>query len=196
VVESNKWDPEDNHSGYAITKYLSENEVWRGIEEGLNAVIINPSVIIGPGNWNESSLSIFKTLSNGLQFYTAGANAFVDVRDVVNAMQRLVSTTEAFGQRYLCTGTNVGFKQLFEEACVYMNRKPPRFFAGKVLSVLAWRISALLSLFTGKQTVTKDSARSAQAIVRYDSKKLSSFLSFEFTDFKETVKHTVEGRIK
>jgi hypothetical protein len=107
-------------------------------------------------------------------------------------MQRLVSTTEVFGQRYLCTGTNLAFKQLFEEACVYMNRKPPRFFAGKVLSVLAWRISALLSLFTGKQTVTKDSARSAQAIVRYDSKKLSSFLSFEFTDFKETVKHRIK----
>jgi nucleoside-diphosphate-sugar epimerase len=115
---------------------------------------------------------------------------------VVEAMQRLVSATEAFGQRYLCTGSNVSFKQLFEEACLYMNRKPPRFFAGKVLSVLAWRISAFLYLFTGKQTVTKDSARSAQAIVRYDSKKLSSFLSFEFTDLKETVKHTVEGRIK
>ena len=195
VVEHNKWVDSENHSGYAVTKYLSENEVWRGIEEGLNAVIINPSVIIGPGDWNESSLSIFKTLSNGLQFYTAGANAFVDVRDVVNAMQRLVSTPEAFGQRFLCTGSNVSFKQLFEEACVYMNRKPPRFFAGKVLSGLAWRISALLSLFTGKQTVTKDSARSAQAIVRYDSKKLSSFLSFEFTEFKESVRHTVEGRM-
>lgn len=195
VVETNKWDPEDNHSGYAITKYLSENEVWRGIEEGLNAVIINPSVIIGPGNWNESSLSIFKTLSNGLQFYTAGANAFVDVRDVVNAMQRLVSTPEAFSQRFLCTGSNVSFKQLFDEACVHMNRKPPRFLAGKFLSGLAWRISALLSLFTGKQTVTKDSARSAQAIVRYDSKKLITFLSLEFTNFKETVRHTVEGRL-
>ena len=195
VVETNKWDPEDNHSGYAITKYLSENEVWRGIEEGLNAVIINPSVIIGPGNWNESSLSIFKTLSNGLQFYTEGANAFVDVRDVVKVIKALVSNPSAYGQRFLCTGSNVTFKQLFNEACVHMNRKPPRFLAGKFLSGLAWRISAILSLFIGKQTVTKDSARSAQAIVRYDSKKLSSYLSFEFTEFKETVRNTVEGRL-
>jgi nucleoside-diphosphate-sugar epimerase len=146
-------------------------------------------------NPNNIALSIFKTLSNGLQFYTAGANAFVDVRDVVNTMQRLVSTTEAFGQRYLCTGANMAFKQLFDEACVYMNRKSPRFLAGKFSSSLAWRISALLSLFTGKQTVTKDSARSAQAIVRYDSKKLITFLSLEFTNFKETVRHTVEGRL-
>jgi len=196
VVETNKWDPEDNHSGYAITKYLSENEVWRGIEEGLNAVIINPSVIIGPGNWNESSLSIFKTLANGLQFYTSGANAFVDVRDVVRAAQMLIKDESAFGQRYLCTGTNISFKELFDTTCVHMNRTPPRFLAGPILSGIAWRISALLSLFTGKQTVTKDSARSAQAIVKYDSQKLISKFNFEFTPIQNSLKHTVEGRIK
>lgn len=195
VVETNKWDPEDNHSGYAITKYLSENEVWRGIEEGLNAVIINPSVIIGPGNWNESSLSIFKTLANGLQFYTAGANAFVDVRDVVRAIQTLIKDQSTFGQRYLCTGTNISFKELFDASSVYMNRKPPRFLAGPYLSGLAWRVSALLSLFTGKQTVTKDSARSAQAIVKYDSQKLISKINFQFTSIKETLKHCVEGKL-
>ena len=195
VVESNKWDPEDNHSGYAITKYLSENEVWRGIEEGLNAVIINPSVIIGPGNWNESSLSIFKTLANGLQFYTVGANAFVDVRDVVRAAQTLIKYESAFGQRYLCTGTNISFKELFDTTCVHMNRTPPRFLAGPVLSGIAWRISTILSLFTGKQTVTKDSARSAQAIVKYDSQKLISKFNFQFTSIEDSIKHCIECRL-
>lgn len=109
VVESNKWDPTEPHSGYAISKYVAENEVWRGIEEGLNAVIINPSVIIGPGNWNESSLTIFRTLSKGLKFYTSGSNAFVDVRDVVKAMRSLINTPSSFHQRYLCTGTNTSF---------------------------------------------------------------------------------------
>ena len=195
VVETNKWDPEDNHSGYAVTKYLSENEVWRGIEEGLHAVIINPSVIIGPGNWNESSLSIFKTLANGLQFYTAGANAFVDVRDVVRAAQMLIKEESVFGQRYLCTGTNISFKELFDIACVHMNRKSPRFLAGAFLSGFAWRLSAVLYLITGKQTVTKDSARSAQAIVRYDSKKLISKLNFQFISIQETIKHCIDGRV-
>jgi len=196
VIESNKWVETENHSGYAVTKYLSENEVWRGIEEGLNAVIINPSVIIGPGDWNESSLTLFKTLKNGLKFYTKGANAFVDVRDVVKAMRLLMSSQENFKQRYLCTGTNVSFKKLFDIMAKEMHRKSPPFLAGELLSALAWRVSWLLSLFTGKQTITKDSAQSAQANVKYDSSKLINSIKFNFRSVEETVRHAIDGRIK
>jgi nucleoside-diphosphate-sugar epimerase len=195
VVETNKWVADDNHSGYAISKYLSENEVWRGIEEGLNAVIINPSVILGPGDWNESSLSIFRTLSNGLKFYTLGANAFVDVRDVVSAVTHLIERPEVFKQRYLCTGTNVTFKQLFDVTAKQMNKKAPFLVAKSFLSGLAWRVSWLLSLVTGHQTVTKESASSAQAKVSYDSSKLKNVLDFEFRSLEDTVKHAVEGRL-
>ena len=195
VVETNKWIADDQHSGYAISKYLSENEVWRGIEEGLNAVIINPSVIIGPGDWNESSLSIFRTLSNGLKFYTLGANAFVDVRDVVFAMTKLMGLPVAFKQRYLCTGTNVTFKQLFDVTAKQMNKTAPFLVAKSFLSGLAWRVSWLLSLITGHQTVTKESASSARAKVSYDSSELKKVLDFEFRSLEDTVKHAVEGRL-
>ncbi len=195
VVETNKWIADDQHSGYAISKYLSENEVWRGIEEGLNAVIINPSVILGPGDWSESSLSIFRTLNNGLKFYTLGANAFVDVRDVVFAMTQLMERSEVFKQRYLCTGTNVTFKQLFDVTAKQMNKKAPFLVAKSFLSGLAWRVSWLLSLVTGHQTVTKESASSAQAKVSYDSSKLKNVLDFEFRSLEDTVKHAVEGRL-
>ncbi len=195
VLETNKWIADDQHSGYAISKYLSENEVWRGIEEGLNAVIINPSVIIGPGDWNESSLSIFRTLNNGLKFYTLGANAFVDVRDVVFAMTKLMERPDYFKQRYLCTGTNVTFKQLFDVTAKQMNKKAPFLVAKSFLSGLAWRVSWLLSLVTGHQTVTKESASSAQAKVSYDSSKLKKVLDFEFRSLEDTVKHAVEGRL-
>ena len=195
VVETNKWIADDQHSGYAISKYLSENEVWRGIEEGLNAVIINPSVIIGPGDWNESSLSIFRTLNNGLKFYTLGANAFVDVRDVVFAMTQLMERPETFKQRYLCIGTNVTFKQLFDVTAKQMNKKAPSLVAKSFLSGLAWRVSWLLSLVTGHQTVTKESASSAQAKVSYNCSKLKKVLDFEFRSLEDTVKHAVEGRL-
>jgi len=195
VVETNKWINEDNHSGYAVSKYLSENEVWRGIEEGLNAVIINPSVIIGPGDWNESSLSIFRTLNKGLKFYTLGANAFVDVRDVVFAMTRLKERPDLFKQRYLCTGTNITFKQLFDVIAKQMHKQSPPFVAKSFLSGLAWRISWVLSWFTGHQTVTKESASSAQAKVSYDSSKLKNALGFDFMRIEETVKHAIEGRL-
>jgi len=196
VVESNKWDPTEPHSGYAISKYVSENEVWRGIEEGLNAVIINPSVIIGPGNWNESSLTIFRTLSKGLKFYTSGSNAFVDVRDVVKAMRSLINTPSSFHQRYLCTGNNTSFLNLFQLIAKEMKIKPPSLFAGKFLSGLAWILSSFIGWFTGKVTITKDSAKSAQSKVIYDSNKLISTLNFQFKSLEETIQHAVSGRLK
>jgi len=193
VVESNKWDPTEHHSGYAISKYVAENEVWRGVEEGLNAVIINPSVIIGPASWNESSMTIFRTLSKGLKFYTAGSNAFVDVRDVVNAMRTLMNTPNSFKQRYLCTGTNTSFLNLFQLIAKEMKIKPPSIFAGSFLSGLAWRVSSIIGWFTGKVTITKDSAKSAQSKVVYDSSKLISTLNFQFNLLEDTIKHAVQG---
>jgi len=195
VFETNKWIATDPHSGYAISKYVAENEVWRGIEEGLNAVIINPSVIIGPGSWNESSLTLFRTLSKGLKFYTAGSNAFVDVRDVVKAMRTLMNTPTSFRQRYLCTGTNTSFLNLFLLISKEMKIKPPYIFAGKLLSGLAWRVSSVVGLFTGKVTITKDSAKSAQSNVVYDSSKLISTLNFQFNSLEDTIQHAVEGRL-
>lgn len=195
VFETNKWIATDPHSGYAISKYVAENEVWRGIEEGLNAVIINPSVIIGPGSWNESSLTLFRTLSKGLKFYTAGSNAFVDVRDVVKAMRTLMNTPNSFRQRYLCTGTNTSFLNLFLLISKEMKIKPPYIFAGKLLSGLAWRVSSVVGLFTGKVTITKDSAKSAQSNVVYDSSKLISTLNFQFNSLEDTIQHAVEGRL-
>ena len=195
VIESNKWIPTESHSGYAISKYAAENEVWRGIEEGLNAVIINPSVIIGPGSWDESSMTIFRTLSKGLKFYTSGSNAFVDVRDVVKAMCLLMNTPSAFNQRYLCTGTNISFLDLFQLISKAMNISPPIFHAGKFLSGIAWRTASFLGWFTGKVTITKDSAQSAQSKTLYNSDKLISTLNFKFTSLEDTIYHAVKGRL-
>ena len=195
VVETNKWLDSKQNSGYAVSKYLAELEVWRSIEEGLNAVIINPSVIIGPGSWDESSMSIFRTLSKGLKFYTIGLNAFVDVRDVVSASQLLMQNDHLFKQRYLCTGTNISFQNLFQLIAKELRIRPPYLLAGSFLSAYAWRISGIISFFTGYQTVTEESAASAQAKVKYDSSKLCSSLSFKFKDITDTIKHAVLGRL-
>jgi dihydroflavonol-4-reductase len=114
-TEDNKWVSNPDNSNYAVTKYSAENEVWRGVEEGLNAIIVNPCVILGPGNWNESSLSIFKVVKKGLRFYTPGLNAFVDVRDVAYAMAEL-SDNKIENQRFLVISENVFFKDLFEKS--------------------------------------------------------------------------------
>jgi dihydroflavonol-4-reductase len=194
VVETNKWTQNNETSGYAISKYTAEKEVWRGIEEGLDAVIINPSVMFGPGDWNESSLTIFKTLSKGLKFYTGGANAFVDVRDVVFAMIKLTNSPLT-AQRYLCTGTNCSFKSLFEKISKELKIKAPYIKANYFLIEIAWRIAAVFTLFTGKATLTKESVNSSRSIVEYDSSKLLQTLDFKFRDLEETIAYSVANKI-
>lgn len=194
VVESNKWVQSPETSGYSISKYSAEKEVWRAMEEGLNAVIINPSVIFGPGNWEESSLTIFRTLSKGLRFYTKGANAFVDVRDVVRAMIAL-QHSDISGERFLCTGTNIGFYDLFQLVAKELKVKPPARFANRFLCAVAWRLVALTELFGKKPTLTRESVSSSQSHTVYDSSKIVKALHFKFTDIRETISYTVKNRI-
>jgi dihydroflavonol-4-reductase len=194
VTESNKWTQNKNTSGYAISKYTAEKEVWRGIEEGLNAVIINPSVIFGPGDWNESSLSIFKTLQKGLIFYTKGKNAFVDVRDVCSSMIKLMNS-DIHNQRFLCTGHNISFKDLFSKISLLMNRKEPYIYANKFLSGIAWRLASLIAVFGAKATLTKESVHSSQSKVIYDSSKILKELNFEFHTLDDTLNYTIKNKI-
>lgn len=194
--ESNHWNANEKVSGYSLSKYSAEKEVWRGIEEGLPAAIVNPSIMLGPGNWDESSLKIMRTLQNGLRYYTAGGNAFVDVRDVTLIIRKLAETN-ASGERYLVTGTNLSFKALFDKICAQLGVKAPSKLAGKFLIGLAWRLAGLVARFTGKRpTITKESAESSQRTTVYSTEKVrAAFPDFEFTPLEETIAITIKGRM-
>lgn len=194
LVESNKWVQSHQTSGYALSKYSAEKEVWRGIEEGLNAVIINPSVIIGAWSWEESSMTIFKTIANGFKFYTNGSNAFVDARDVSKAMIALMKS-DLSSERFLCTGTNISFKGLFDFIANALNQKAPSVQAGMILSQMARFADAIKSVFTGKRVLTKESVRSAHSITSYDNSKLLKAIDFQFTPLKDSVENAVRGKI-
>ena len=153
--ESNLWNPNDEVSGYSLSKFSAEKDVWRANEEGLPVSIVNPSVMFGPGSWEDSSLKIFRTLHKGLKYYTKGSNAFVDVRDVTKFILMLVET-EKTGERYLITGTNLKFKELFDQISTQMNERAPFRLAGPFLIRLASRLSGILGRLQGKRpTITK-----------------------------------------
>lgn len=190
--ESNKWANAPENSGYAITKYGAEKEVWRGIEEGLNAVIINPSVILGPGNWNESSLSIFKVIYKGLRFYTSGTNAFVDARDVAFIMAEL-SEKQIFNDRFLVIAENLKYKDLFDKIAKSIGVKPPTREAKPWMAAIVWRIEGVMAfLFGKKQNITRETARSAMATTSYSNEKIKSKLNFEFRKMDDTVDNAVK----
>jgi len=194
--ESNHWNANEEATTYSYTKFSAEKEVWRGIEEGLNAVIVNPSVMFGPGSWDETSLTIFKTLSNGLKYYTAGGNAFVDVRDVADVIS-ILCENDIHAERFLITGQNLKFKDLFDKICSELNVKAPYKFAGSTLTELAWILSSLKTYLTGNASaLTKESARSSQKTTLYSSEKLlKTFPDFKFRSIEDTISNTVKGRL-
>lgn len=195
VTEDLKWKQSENTSGYAISKYSAEKEVWRGVEEGLDIVIVNPSVVIGAGNWNESSLTIFKTIENGLKFYTSGSNAFVDARDVTKTLVQLMES-EIKNERFLCVGENAKFIDLFHLISKRIDKKPPYILVQSWLASLTWRVAALVSLLTGKRsTITKESATSAFNVTKYSNTKIKTALNHEFYTLEQMVDNAVNGRL-
>jgi dihydroflavonol-4-reductase len=189
INEDVPWSEETNKSNYGKSKYLAEMEVWRGIGEGLPAVIVNPSIILGAGNWNDSSTKIFKTAYEEFPWYTEGVTGFVDVEDVVSAMIQLMESNIS-GERFLLNGENKTYKEIFTLAANAFAKKPPGKKVSKLMANVVWRVEAIKSLLTGKEPLlTKETADAAQSVHYYDNSKLKSFLpSFTYTPINETVK--------
>ena len=189
--ETNKWVTSRDNSNYAISKYSAENEVWRGKEEGLDVVIINPSVIVGIGDLNKSSLSLFKVVKKGLKFYTPGANAFVDARDVAYVFCEL-SERNIVNERFLVIGENMAFKTLFEKIASEFGVKPPTIKVKKWMAGVAWRIEGVLAFLFGKnQTITKETAQSSMTVTKFSNQKIKTVLDFEFIPINKAVADAV-----
>ncbi len=196
ITEDTKWKLSPTTTGYSVSKYSAEKEVWRGIEEGLNAVMVNPCVIIGAGNWNDSSLTLFKTLEKGMSYYPPGSNATVDSRDVSSVMIKLMNS-EISGERFLCTGSNHTFRDLMTEISSQLKVKPPRKLAKRWMVNFVRRMMKIGYLFSSKKpSVTKEGVNALFSNRCYDSSKVKKALGIEFYGLKESVKHTIDNRFQ
>lgn len=196
VNEQTKWEKTPETTGYSISKYNAERVVWRAIEEGLNAVIVNPSVIIGPGNWDESSLTMFRAMRNGMLFYPPGSNATVDARDVAKIMVSLMDQG-IYGQRFLCIGSNQSFKDLMVAISKPMGVKAPRVALPKWLAKTAQKLLAFLGfLRLIKPTMTRETVNSMYSNRAYSAAKVESVLNYRFYDLEAQVINAIKGRIR
>lgn len=196
VDESVPWGKSKGKSGYAISKFLSEMEVWRGVERGLKAVVVNPTVVIGPGNWDSGSGQIFGTIAKGFPFYTTGVTGYIDVRDVAKAMV-LAMQKGLWNKKYILNGENLSHKIVFETIAKAMGKKPPTINAKPWMSAIAWRFAWLGSKITGKPSaLSRDTARSGHAITHYSTELAKKELEIEFTPITEAIANTVKvGRL-
>lgn len=191
INESMNWTEETSNSNYGKSKYLAEMEVWRGIAEGLDAVIVNPTMILGDGDWNQSSVQLFKNVYNEFPWYSDGVTGFVDVRDVAKAMIALMES-DTSGERFIINAEDRSYKDVFTLIARAFGKKPPHKKVTPFLAQLVWRMEAVKGLFSGKDPlVTKETAKTALATVHFDNSKLKKFIpGFTYTALEESIQHT------
>jgi len=190
VNEEKKWEESKVNTHYAKTKYKAEIEVWRGISEGLNAVILNPSTILGYGDWNNGSSAIFKKVYEEFKWYTPGVNGFVDVEDVAAATVLLMESNIS-EERFVINGDNWPFRKLMDTMADAFGKKKPVKQTTPFVLGFAWRAERIKSVLTGKKPVlTKESAKVAHSKTFFDNDKfLKAFPQFSFTPLEKTIQN-------
>lgn len=187
IDEFSVWKTAAGNSSYAITKYRGEFEAWRGAAEGMNVLVVNPSVILGAGCWGQSSTQLITRCYKGLPVYTEGVTGYVDVRDVANCMIKLMDENK-FGQRYILNSENCSFKEITHQLQQNFNKPISKIKAGKFLLNAALVFSTITNIFSRKKSiVTKSVIQSAQKKTYYDNTKVCKELNYQFISVKDSL---------
>lgn len=188
IDENTKWQNSKDNSFYAISKYGAEMEIWRGVHEGIDAIIVNPSIILGSGHWESASSKLFKTIWKKMLFYTSGLNGFVDVRDVSKTMILLMES-DIRNELFLINSENVSYKKLFDEIAENLGKPKPSIKANQFISEIAWRLlKAGDVLFNIEPVITKETAKTANNKYYYSNKKVTEALDYKFINIEQSIK--------
>jgi nucleoside-diphosphate-sugar epimerase len=191
IDEETPRDFNDYHSNYSKGKYLSEQEVWRGIQEGLNATILNPGVIFGPNNCTRSSGTMIARIEKGLPALPAGGSGIVSVLDVVEVMIRAAKQTPT-NERYILCAENVRMSELFTKIADALHVKIGKTIAKKWQIVLVYYMEALLEFFTGKRaTITREIIRNYDEVKQFDGSKATRVFGFQYRNTFSSIEDTV-----
>ncbi len=168
-------------------------EVWRGITEGLNAVIVNPSVILGAAAKDKGSGAIFSRINKGLRFYPKGSVGIVDVEDVATIMIQLMERGDITAERYIINHLNILNKDLLSVASVLMKKPEPSIEVSETMLQIASTVSSMLSVFKKSDaTLTKETATASSAKLHYSNAKIQALLNHHYRPLEQTLKEIAD----
>jgi len=187
ITEKTEWNSEKSNSVYAITKYGAEMEVWRGTQEGLDAVIVNPGIILGPGIWKYGSGNLFTKIYKGMPFYTRGITGYIDINDVINCMISLMQSNIK-NERYILIAENLSFETFIKKTAVALHVKEPKKEAKPWQLNLFWRFDWLRHKLTGKRRImSKHNAESAITEDFYSNEKIKKAIDYKFKSITNSI---------
>jgi dihydroflavonol-4-reductase len=181
-TEQTEWNPELHHGDYAISKYGAEMEIWRGQQEGIDSVIVNPGVILGPNIWEHGSGLLFKKIKNGFAFYPKGKTGFIAVTDVVHIMTQLMKSNLK-NERFILIADNIMFEEFFNFIADSLQTKRPYIAISPFMTNLFWRLDWIFSnVFRTKRKLDRATAFASYTESIFSNEKIKNKLQFEFTD--------------
>lgn len=188
ITEETEWNPEKPHSDYAITKYGAEMEVWRGQEEGLDSIIVNPGVILGPGFWQNGSSEIFRKIKKGLPYYTKGSSGFITAEKVVATMYFLMKSNIK-KERFTLVEKNISYQELSNLIATSLKVKKPAILVKPWMTSIAWRLDWLFSnLFFRKRKLSRAMAKAMHTKILFDNSKIKKACNLEFAGLDDYIK--------
>lgn len=190
ITESAKWISSELNTAYGTSKYLAELEVWRASEEGLDTIILNPSVIIGPAEWHSPSTNLFRHVKSGNPMYPTGKLNYVDVRDVAK-IAVLFLHTESSGERYILNAGIISYKSFFKLVAITMNKKAPNLKVNPSLAIFVASILRVVRFFTGiKSNITREAVLLSQLNILFSAEKVEKKLNFKFIPIEDSIRWT------
>lgn len=196
ITENSKWEENKRNTQYAISKYKAELEVWRGMEEGLNVIVVNPGIIFGVGNFTKGSNAFFQAVKKGIPFYSEGIKGYVDAADVARAVLTLYQK-KLFNRRYVLVSANKKVGDIFFAIADKFGVKRPFIKVGPLLAAISWRLAGLVQLLGVKGIkITRETAMSAVSDSLYSSERIINEAGFVFTPIENTLATCCENYSK
>ena len=185
IDENSQFNSKEEHSGYAQSKYLAEMEVWRSSAEGMNTIIINPGVIIGTGNWGNSSGELFTTFEKN-PFTFSGGTAYVDVRDVAKIAVELMNKNK-FGERYIILSENRKYQDLSDIVRLKLGKSKTKILPKPILNFAYWLNVLLGWLIPSLKRVTKSNIEAVTSFTPISNEKIKRELNYNFIPINESI---------
>jgi dihydroflavonol-4-reductase len=187
IDEEFKWIESPLNSEYAVSKYWAELEVWRGEQEGLQVIVINPSVLLGKASYGKSSTAIYSYVLEENKFFPTGDLNYIDVRDAAR-ITRILVEKQVWGERFILNKESIPYREFFSEIASVFGKKAPNLaLPNWLISLVSVFASFLRAIGLSKSPLTKQTVKLTQQKIRFDNTKIQNLLNYSYLSLRESL---------